>query len=177
VGRGGVDKRIDTIGVAMRLGGGVADLEDLELAYAPPYSSAKDPVNMAGFTAGNLLRGLVRFAPWDVKSDDNTVFLDVREDAELMALTVPGAIAHPPGPAARPHDELDRSKTIVVLCAIGVRAYNAARILMQNGFENVLSIPAEPNSISQYIIRSYAMENTNSRPRSGGGSRGPVPGR
>jgi hypothetical protein len=100
---GGVDKRIDTIGVAMRLGGGVADLEDLELAYAPPYSSAKDPVNMAGFTAGNLLRGPGALRPWDVKSDDNTVFLDVREDAELMAFTCP-ALSTSPWASWRPHD-------------------------------------------------------------------------
>ena len=90
VGRDGVDKRIDTLGVTLRLGGGIEDLKNMELAYAPPYSSAKDPINMAGFTADNLLRGLVRFAPWDAKPDDATEFLDVREDAELLALTIPG---------------------------------------------------------------------------------------
>jgi NADPH-dependent 2,4-dienoyl-CoA reductase/sulfur reductase-like enzyme/peroxiredoxin family protein/TusA-related sulfurtransferase/rhodanese-related sulfurtransferase len=159
VGRGGVDKRIDTIGVALRLGGGIQELKDLELAYAPPYSSAKDPVNMAGFTADNLLRGLVRFAPWDVKADDNTVFLDVREDAELLALTVPGAAHIPLGQVRARLGELDRSKTVVVFCAIGVRAYNAARILMQNGFENVLVYPGGSKFYQSVHYKEYMMEN------------------
>ena len=159
VGAGGADKRIDTIGVAMRLGAGVADLEDLELAYAPPYSSAKDPVNMAGYTAGNMLRGLVRFSAWDVKSDENTVFLDVREDAELMAFSVPGAIHIPLGQLRGRMTELDRSKTIVVLCAIGVRAYNAARILMQNGFESILVYPGGTKLYQAVHYKEFVMDN------------------
>ncbi len=142
VGSGGVDKRIDTIAVTIRLGGGINDLKSLELAYAPPYSSAKDPVNMLGFAADNLLSGKVAFAAWDVveKNTDATL-LDVREDAELMAFSVPSAKHIPLGQLRPRLAELDKSKEIIVFCAIGVRAYNASRILKNNGFENVKVYP------------------------------------
>ena len=135
VGREGVDKRIDTIGVALRLGATVYDLKDLELAYAPPYSSAKDPVNMAGFVAENIRTGLVKIAPYDAPdTDPEAVLLDVREEAEVMAYSVPGAVNIPLGQLRDRLSELDPGKRILVFCAIGVRAYNAARILGQNGF-------------------------------------------
>ena len=142
VGRDGVDKRIDTIAVTMRLGGGVSDLKELELAYAPPYSSAKDPVNMAGFVAENLLTGKVRFAGWDVaEKDKNATLLDVREDAELMAFSLTDAVHIPLGQLRGRLGELDKSKRYVVFCAIGVRGYNAARILTQHGFDDVMVYP------------------------------------
>ncbi len=142
VGRDGVDKRIDTIAVTQRLGGGVADLQELELAYAPPYSSAKDPVNMAGFVAGNILAGLVRIAPWDVtEREPDALLLDVREDAELLAFSLPGAAHIPLGQLRGRCGELDKTRPVVVFCAIGVRAYNGARILMQNGFADVRIYP------------------------------------
>ena len=142
VGKDGVDKRIDAIGVATRLGASVTELKELEFAYAPPYSSAKDPVNMAGFTAENVLRGLVRFAPWDaVEREPAAVLLDVREDAELLAFTIPGAVHIPLGQLRGRLGELDATKTYVVFCAIGVRAYNAARVLSQHGFTNVSVYP------------------------------------
>ena len=142
VGRDGVDKRIDTLAVALRLGAGVNALKSLELAYAPPYSSAKDPVNMAGFVAGNVLDGLAAFADWDVaEKEPETVLLDVREDAELMAFAIPRAKHIPLGQLRRRFSELDPETPVVVFCAIGVRAYNGARILMQNGFKNVRVYP------------------------------------
>jgi len=142
VGRDLVDKRIDTIAVTLRLGGGVADLKQLELAYAPPFSSAKDPVNMAGFVAENLLSGKVRFAAWDdVEKRSNAVLLDVREDAELMAFSLPGAVQIPLGQLRDRLGELDKKREIIVFCAIGVRSYNAARILMQHGFSQVSVYP------------------------------------
>lgn len=143
VGHDGVDKRIDTIATVIRLGGGVRELKSLELAYAPPYSSAKDPVNMAGFTAENVLAGLVTFAPWDAleSKDDNTVLLDVREEAELMAYTLPDAVHIPLGQLRSRLGELDKAKRIITFCAIGVRSYNAARTLMLNGFTDVLLYP------------------------------------
>ena len=142
VGRDGVDKRIDTLAVALRLGAGVSELKSLEFAYAPPYSSAKDPVNMAGFVAGNVLDGLVAFAPWDVaEKEPETVLLDVREDAELMAFAIPRARHIPLGQLRKRYGELDPETPVVVFCAIGVRAYNGARILMQNGFKNVRVYP------------------------------------
>ena len=142
VGRDGVDKRIDTLATAIRLGGGIRDLKQLELAYAPPYSSAKDPVNMAGFVAENVLTGRVCFADWDdVEKNPAAVSLDVREDAELMAYALPGAAHIPLGELRSRISELDKTKEIIVFCAIGVRAYNAARILLQNGFEHVRLYP------------------------------------
>ena len=138
VGREGVDKRIDTLGVTMRLGGTVRDLKNLELAYAPPYSSAKDPVNMAGYVAENILTGLVKFADYDAPATrPEAVLLDIRETAETMAYSIPNAVEIPLGQLRDRLGELDRTKEYIVFCGIGVRAYNAARILAQNGFENV----------------------------------------
>ena len=142
VGREGVDKRIDTIGVTMRLGGTASDLKDLELAYAPPYSSAKDPVNMAGYVAENIRTGLVRIAPYDAPmTDPEATLLDVREEAEVMAYAVPNAINIPLGKLRERMNELDPKKRIIVFCGIGVRAYTAARILDQNGFKNTEVYP------------------------------------
>ena len=142
VGREGADKRIDTIGVAIRLGAGIQELKDLELAYAPPYSSAKDPVNMAGFVAENILRGMVSIAEWnEPDTSPEAILLDVREEAEVMAYAIPGAVNIPLGRLRGELEKLDRSKKIIVFCAVGVRAYNGARILMQHGFENVSVYP------------------------------------
>jgi NADPH-dependent 2,4-dienoyl-CoA reductase/sulfur reductase-like enzyme/peroxiredoxin family protein/TusA-related sulfurtransferase/rhodanese-related sulfurtransferase len=142
VGREGVDKRIDTIATTIRLKGSIYDLKELELAYAPPYSSAKDPVNMAGFVAENLLSGKVKLAPWNVmETNSDVIILDVREDAELMAFSIPTATHIPLGQIRKRINELDPEKEIVTLCAIGVRAYNAARILMQHGFKHVSVYP------------------------------------
>lgn len=142
VGYEGVDKRIDTLGVAMRLSATVDDLTDLELAYAPPYSSAKDPVNMAGFTAQNELAGLVKFADWnfDETMPDATI-LDIREDAERMAFRLPNAIEIPLEQLWKRFSELDKAQTYVIFCGIGVRAYNASRILTMKGFQHVLVYP------------------------------------
>ena len=142
VGREGVDKRIDTIAVTQRLGGGVAELTQLELAYAPPFSSAKDPVNMAGFAAENVLTGLTRFAPWDAPASmPEATLLDVREEVEVMAFSIPNAKNIPLGQLRDRLNELNPSKEIVVFCVIGVRAHNAARILRQHGFDRVSVYP------------------------------------
>ena len=140
IGQDGVDKRIDTIGTAIRLGAGVSALKDLELAYAPPFNSAKDPVNLAGFTAENVLRGLVKFSDWKIPED--AVILDIREEPEVAEYAFPGAVCIPLGQLRSRLDELDRGAHYVVMCAGGVRAYNAARILTQNGFGNVEVYPA-----------------------------------
>ncbi len=158
VGTDGVDKRIDTIAVTIRLGGGIDELKSLELAYAPPYSSAKDPVNMAGFVAGNVLAGDVKIAVWDVaEKNADVTLLDVREDAELMAFSIERAKHIPLGQLRSRLGELDKSKEIVVFCAIGVRAYNAARILMNNGFENV---KIYPGGMRFYRATHYEEEKT-----------------
>ena len=140
IGQDGVDKRIDTIGTAIRLGAGVSALKDLELAYAPPFNSAKDPVNMAGFTAENVLRGLVKFSDWKIPED--AVILDIREEPEVAEYAFPGAVCIPLGQLRSRLDELDRGAHYIIMCAGGVRSYNAARILTQNGFGNVEVYPA-----------------------------------
>ncbi|HWS29705.1 MAG TPA: FAD-dependent oxidoreductase [Clostridia bacterium] len=144
VGADGVDKRIDTIGVTIRFGGGVEALQSLEFAYAPPYSSAKDPVNMLGFVAGNVLSSKVVFSAWDAaeKSDpQKTVLLDVRENGERRAFSVPNTVGIPLGELRARLNELDKEKEIIVFCAAGVRAYNAARILTAHGFKDVKVYP------------------------------------
>ena len=136
VGQDGVDKRIDTIATTIRVGGTIETLKKLELAYAPPYSSAKDPVNMAGFVADNYLKGLVSFVmPEEITKD--MVLLDVREDMERLAWQIPDSIHIPLGEIRRRMEEIPKDKVIVTYCAVGVRSYNAARILMQNGWNQV----------------------------------------
>lgn len=145
IGADGADKRIDTIATAIRLGASIYDLKELELAYAPPYSSAKDPVNMLGFVAENVIQGKVKFARWDDLAPEkrkDTVILDVREHMELMTFALPGAQHIPLGELRSRIHELDRSRKIIVFCAVGVRSYNAARILAENGFDQVYVYPA-----------------------------------
>ena len=145
VGQDGVDKRIDTVAVTMRLGGTIYDLEALELAYAPPYSSAKDPVNMLGFVAHNVLDGMVSLMDWseldqlmdNPEKKDTYVILDVTEDVERTVFAIPGSSHIPLGQLRGRLGELDRNQMVITYCAIGVRSYNAARILSQNGFDNV----------------------------------------
>ncbi len=143
VGKDGTDKRIDTLGTAIRLGASVYDLTNLELAYAPPYSSAKDPVNMAGYVAENMLRGFVKIADWnELETNENAVALDVREDPELLMSSIEGAVHIPLSALRERIGELDPQKEYVVFCAIGVRAYNTARLLQQHGFAHVKIYPA-----------------------------------
>ncbi|NLG84749.1 MAG: FAD-dependent oxidoreductase [Firmicutes bacterium] len=136
VGYEGVDKRIDVIATAMRFGAGVDDLADLELAYAPPYSSAKDPVNMAGYVAGNVVHGDVAQAYWhEIAGLDpqKTVLVDVREPEEREAGFIPGSINIPLDRLRERLAELPVDKEIIVYCQVGFRAYLAARILLQHG--------------------------------------------
>ncbi len=143
VGYDGVDKRIDVIATAMRFGGTIDDLKELELAYAPPYNGAKDPVNFAGFVGENILSGFVKFAHHDeVKEMDLTksIILDIREPLERELGYIKGSINIPLDQLRTRFNELDKSKKIVVYCAIGVRGYLAARILQQNGFDHVYNL-------------------------------------
>lgn len=143
VGQDGVDKRIDVIATAIRLNGSIFDLKSLELAYAPPFSSAKDPVNMAGFTAENIINKKAAFCRWDALDDKTSDFtiLDVREDLERLAYAFPDSLNIPLSDLRVRLNEIDKQKQIIVFCAVGVRAYNAARILQLNGFDNVYVYP------------------------------------
>lgn len=140
VGYEGVDKRIDVLATLMRMGGTVEVLTELELAYAPPFSSAKDPVNMLGFVAENMLTGKMAFSPWDL-SQSQALVLDVREEEEVMAYGVPGAKHIPLGDLRDRLGELDQDQEIIVLCAVGVRSYNGMRILANHGFKKVSIYP------------------------------------
>lgn len=143
VGYDGVDKRIDVIATAIRFGGTVYDLKELELAYAPPFSSAKDPVNMAGFTAENILNGDMDVIHWhemDKLDKDNTIIVDVREPIEREMGYIEGSVNIPVNQLRNRMSELDKNKLIVIYCAVGLRGYIAARILMQNGFTNVKNL-------------------------------------
>ena len=133
VGAKGVDKRIDTIAEAMRVKLKAPQLGELELAYAPPYSSAKDPVNFLGFVAENVLTGKSDVVAPDTLPADAQV-IDVREPSENEMGAVPGAINIPLGGLRARLNELDRAKTYVTCCAVGLRGYLAERILKQNGF-------------------------------------------
>ncbi|HEY3488973.1 MAG TPA: FAD-dependent oxidoreductase [Candidatus Deferrimicrobiaceae bacterium] len=134
VGRDGVDKRIDVIATAMQAGLGVRDLAALELAYAPPYGSAKDPVNFAGFVAANLLDGKTDVAHADALPE-GAYLLDVREPAEHAAGAIPGSTLIPLGTLRGRLGELPRDREIVAYCAVGIRGYLAERILKQEGFK------------------------------------------
>jgi len=137
VGKEGVDKRIDVLATAIRMRFTVYDLEELELAYAPPYSSAKDPVNMAGFTAANILKGDVGVSHWDELDNlakDSYVLLDVRMDEERRQSHIEGSLHIPLNNLRQRLNELPLDKKVIVHCKSGLRSYIAYRILVQNGF-------------------------------------------
>jgi NADPH-dependent 2,4-dienoyl-CoA reductase/sulfur reductase-like enzyme/rhodanese-related sulfurtransferase len=140
VGKAGVDKRIDVLAMAIQNGATVYDLEEAELCYAPQYGSAKDPVNIAGFTAANILRGDVEVAHWPelaaggAPGREFPLVLDVRTRAETSAGAVPGAVNIPLGELRQRLGELPRDREIWVHCGVGQRSYYAARILKQHGF-------------------------------------------
>ncbi|KTD84634.1 FAD-dependent oxidoreductase [Paenibacillus etheri] len=137
VGYSGVDKRIDDIATVIRFRGTVTDLTELELSYAPPYSSAKDPVNMAGFAAENILKGMTTvFVPKDLEGRDhnNTILVDVRSEIEHANGHIEGSINIPVDDLRGRLAELDPSKEIWVYCQVGLRGYTASRILQQKGF-------------------------------------------
>jgi len=141
VGWGGVDKRIDVLAAVIRMGGTIDVLTDLELAYAPPYSSAKDPVNMAGFVAENMLEGIVENINWNqLEKFPDSVILDVRNQEEADLGTIPGSILVPVDELRGRLGELDKSRDYIIYCAAGVRAYVAARMMMQTGFKNVKNL-------------------------------------
>lgn len=142
VGFNGVDKRIEMLAQVIQRGGTVHDLTELEHAYAPPYSSAKDPVNMAGFVAENILNKKSRIILWRELAElpADTIRIDVRTHDEYKLGTIPGFINIPVDELREHLDELPKEKPIVVTCAVGLRGYLAYRILVQNGFKHVRNL-------------------------------------
>lgn len=140
VGFDGVDKRIDVIAAVIHLNGTVSDLTELELAYAPPFSSAKDPVNMLGYVAENILAHRTEIFLYDELENfdfekENSILLDVRTELEFDNGHLKGAVNIPVDSLRERLDELDKDKLILTYCQVGVRGYIASRILMQHGFK------------------------------------------
>ncbi len=138
VGYDGADKRLEMMAAVIRQGGTVYDLMELEQAYAPPYSSAKDPVNMAGFVADNILAGRVKPISWrelDALPSGKTFLVDTRTADECALGMIPGAVNIPVDELRGRLGELPRDKRVVVYCAVGLRGYLAARLLAGHGIE------------------------------------------
>ena len=140
VGKKGVDKRIDVLATAIRAKMTVFDLQELELAYAPPYSSAKDPINIAGFVAANILKGdmeIVQRTELDVLQKNGAILIDLRTQFELNHMgKIEGALHIPIDNLRSRLSELDTQKKYILLCSIGFRGYLGYRILVQNGFNS-----------------------------------------
>ena len=134
IGSEGVDKRIDVLATAIRNKLTLIDLEELELAYAPPFGSAKDPVNFAGFVGNNMLRGDVNVVYPD-ELPENGVIVDVRSEDEYICGNIEGSINIPLDEIRSRMGELSKDKKILLLCRVGVRAYNAERILRNAGYD------------------------------------------
>ncbi|MFA7179903.1 MAG: FAD-dependent oxidoreductase [Bacteroidales bacterium] len=143
VGFDGVDKRIELLAQIVKAKGTIYDLMEIEHAYAPPFSSAKDPVNMAGFVADNILKGKMKIIHWreiSKANPENDLLLDVRTQEENSLGSIPGSV-NIPVDSLRDHlEELPKDKRIIVYCAVGLRGYIAYRILTQNGFSNVVNL-------------------------------------
>jgi NADPH-dependent 2,4-dienoyl-CoA reductase/sulfur reductase-like enzyme/rhodanese-related sulfurtransferase len=133
LGLDGVEKRIDALAMALQMGATVYDLEEAELCYAPPFGSAKDPVNFAGMVPADVLRGDMPLCHWN--SLDGGFLLDVRNPPEIAAESVPGALNIPLPELRARLGELPRDREILLICRSAQRAYYATRILMQNGFK------------------------------------------
>lgn len=138
VGYEGVDKRIDVIATAIRAGMKVTELKELDLAYAPPYSSAKDPVNMAGFIAENICNGIMKQFHYEdipeLRLRDDVILLDTRTTIEYSRGHADGFINIPLNDLRSRVSELNKDKIVYVMCQSGLRSYIATRILTQNGF-------------------------------------------
>jgi NADPH-dependent 2,4-dienoyl-CoA reductase/sulfur reductase-like enzyme/rhodanese-related sulfurtransferase len=143
VGYAGVDKRVDMIATVLKQGGTVYDLQEIEHAYAPPYSSAKDPVNIAGYVAENIIDGLVKIVHWHELNEQElqrSFILDVRQPEEVERGKI-GEATNIPLNSLRKHlKRLPKDRRIIVYCAAGLRAYLACRTLSQNGFPEVYNL-------------------------------------
>jgi peroxiredoxin family protein/rhodanese-related sulfurtransferase/TusA-related sulfurtransferase len=137
VGADGIDKRIDVLAVALRAGLTVFDLQEMELCYAPPFGSAKDPVNYAGFVAANVITGDMPICHVEdvIEPRENQMLIDVRTAAEVHTGTIPGAINIPLDGLRERLDEIPKDKELLVFCQVGLRGYLATRLLSQRGFK------------------------------------------
>lgn len=152
VGHDGVDKRIDVLATAIKANMTVYDLEHLELAYAPPYGSAKDPINMAGFIGSNLLAGTIDF--WYAEDFESmrkdSLLIDVRGETEFKSGHIPGAMNIPLKDLRSHLNKLPKDKQILVNCLVGLRSYLAQRVLIQSGFLNVKVLAGGYKTFTNY---------------------------
>lgn len=164
VGTEGVDKRIDVIATAMKFKAKAAELSGVELAYAPPYSSAKDPINMLGYIAENMLDKCVTTFQWQQVDEllaKGATFLDVREDFEQATGKIAGSLHIPLNQLRQRYHELPKNQRIYVFCQVGLRGYNAARILMAHGFEvENLDGGYKTYKLAKYQLKNFTPENT-----------------
>lgn len=143
IGAEGVDKRIDVLSTALQFDKTVFDLAKLELAYAPPYSSAKDPVNVAGMVAQNILNGEQQVVHWheiETLQKKGALFIDVRSQDEYELGSIKDSLHIPLEMLRSRLNELPRDRKIVLYCQFGKKGYFAWRILAQNGFNNVVNL-------------------------------------
>lgn len=166
VGYEGVDKRIDQIAMLIKHGGTVYDLMETEHAYAPPFSSAKDPIAIAGYVASNIISGAMPVISWRelAAKKDEMMLIDTRTPDEFSFGTIPGAINIPLDEMREHLSEIPTDKPVVLFCAIGLRGYLAQRILMGRGYQNTLNLiggyktystamaPVEKNEVSSVSI-------------------------
>ena len=136
-GQEGVEKRIDVISAIMRNKGNIQDMIDAELCYAPPYSSAKDAINLLGMNADNILRGYIK--PAYMEDIENSLLIDVRPEISFKTNTIKNAVNIPINEIRHRMDEIPKNKKVILFCNTGYTSYCASRILMQNGYNNVYS--------------------------------------
>ena len=149
VGKEGVDKRIDVIATIMRLGGTTADMRDAELCYAPPYSGAKDPINMIGMAIENIRQGLVK--PYFGTDFTGMTVIDVRPPEVYNAAHIENAINIPAGKIRERLNDIPKDKPLMIHCFKGYTSYVVCRILAQHGFKEIYSYAG---GWSQYVIES-----------------------
>jgi len=153
VGEAGVARRIDVIAMALQMGGTVFDLEEAELCYAPQFGAAKDPVNVAGMIAANIVRGDLSLARWEELEIVKPLLLDVRDPAEVKKGQLSEAVHIPLSELRRRHEELPRDREIWIYCAEGQRSYYANRFLTQKGYR-VRNLPGGYKTYRQFRPKS-----------------------
>ena len=156
IGESGVEKRVDVIATIMRNNGTVQDMIDAELCYAPPYSSAKDPVNILGMSADNILKGLVKPAYFEDLKD--AVVIDVRPNMIYKMGTIDGAINIPIAEIRNRLNEIPRDKKVILSCNTGYTSYCASRILAQKGFNNIYSFMGGYELYKEFIKESVKLK-------------------
>ncbi len=166
VGYDGIDKRIDQASLVIKKGGTIYDLIQLEHTYAPPFSSAKDPIAIAGYVAGNIISGVMPVIKWrDIKDIDfkKIFLLDVRTPDEFEMGAIQGAVNIPVDELRDRLSEIPRDKTLYIYCAVGLRGYLALKILKARGFDNVYNLSGGYKTYSAAVaqINKVAHEDSN----------------